>query len=438
MTNVTPKPEKIQIDFTDEAITPLAGSLFVARTAHALGLPGLLRSAVRLKKRDRGADDAEMLLSMIYSMAGGDGAISDVDRIRADEPRRMALGLSTAPASRRLNDYLLRFGAAEVEALEGVCRAVAGKVAPAVAAHMSQTLGYVPLFIDGTAIEVDGMYYEKAGKGYDGSVQYWLHQAYAGPLMASGRLMPGGSGVAGGWETLVAESKALLGGHKVWARCDNAYYRREFVEKVEGNGWDFSISVTSGTYKRPLLEDAESLPDDAWKTISSTEEAAFVYHKPSGWSREYPYVVIRSYYDGRQRLLRPGLTFILTSRDTLPLEEIIRRHRGKCGQENAQKGPLIDLDLHHPPCHRFDSNRAFYLLGQLAQNLLIAIQYGLLPEEARSHGIRTVIRELVRVAGRLVRHGRKWMMKFAKTSLRLDWIARAAGRLERGEAFASG
>ena len=88
--------------------------------------------------------------------------------------------------------------------------------------------------------------------------------------------------------------------------------------------------------------------------------------------------------------------------------------------------------------HRFDSNRAFYLLGQLAQNLLIAIQYGLLPEEARRHGIRTVIRELVRVAGRLVRHGRKWVMKFAKTSLRLGWISHAADRLDSGEAFVAG
>lgn len=438
MTNITPKPGKIEIDFTDEAITPLAGSLFLSRAAEGLGLPEILRSDVRLKKRNRGADDAQMLLSMIYSMAGGDGAISDVERIRADEPRRIALGLSTSPASRRLNDYLLRFGVAQVEALEGVCRAMAGKVSPAVAAHMSQTLGYVPLFIDGTAIEVDGMYYEKAGKGYDGSVQYWLHQAYVGPLMVASRLMPGGSDVAGGWETLVAESKAVLMGHKVWARCDNAYYRREFVREVEANGWDFSISVTSGTYKKPLLEETESLPDDAWEAISSTEDAVFVYHKPSGWSREYPYVVIRSYYDGRQKLLSPRFSFILTSRDDLPLEEIIRRHRGKCGQENAQKGPLTDLDLHHPPCHRFDSNRAFYLLGQMAQNLLIAIQYELLPEEARSHGIRTVIREFVRVAGRLVRHGRKWMMKFAKTSLRLDWIARAANRLESGEAFATG
>lgn len=438
MSNITPKPEKIEIDFTDEAITPLAGSLFLSRSAGGLGLTELLRSAIRLKNRNRGADDAQMLLSMIYSMAGGDGAISDVDRIRADEPRRMALGLSIAPASRRLNDYLLRLGPSHVEALESVCRAVAGKVAPSVAAHMSQTLGYVPLFIDGTAIEVDGMYYEKAGKGYDGSVQYWLHQAYVGPLMASSRLMPGGCDVAGGWETLLSESSALLGGHKVWARCDNAYYCGEFVERIETNGWDFSISVTSGTYKRPLLEDVESLPGDAWETISPTEEAVFVYHKPSGWSREYPYVVIRSYYDGRQKLLTPGLTFILTSRDDLPLEEIIRRHRGKCGQENAQKGPLIDLDLHHPPCHRFDSNRAFYLLGQLAQNLLIAIQYGLLPKEARRHGIRTVIRELVRVAGRLVRHGRKWVMRFAKTSLRLEWIACAADRLDSGEAFAAG
>jgi hypothetical protein len=54
------------------------------------------------------------------------------------------------------------------------------------------------------------------------------------------------------------------------------------------------------------------------------------------------------------------------SRTDLPLRELVRRHREKQGQENAQEGPLIDLDLHHPPCQKLDASRAFYTCGQLA------------------------------------------------------------------------
>jgi hypothetical protein len=130
--------------------------------------------------------------------------------------------------------------------------------------------------------------------------------------------------------------------------------------------------------------------------------------------------------EDKQKLLFPRYTFILVSRDDLPLAEIVSRHRSKQGQENALKGPLIHLDLHHPPCGLFNSNRAFYAAGQIAQTLLVALQMKLLPKEARGHGIRTIIRDLVRVAGKLICHARKWKLLFAKSALRLHWLAHAA------------
>ena len=73
------------------------------------------------------------------------------------------------------------------------------------------------------------------------------------------------------------------------------------------------------------------------------------------------------------------------SRDDLDLEELVRRHRGKQGHENAFKGPLIDMDLHHPPCRKFYANQAFYAWGQLGQLLLRAVQYQLMPTQARKN-----------------------------------------------------
>ena len=94
---------------------------------------------------------------------------------------------------------------------------------------------------------------------------------------------------------------------------------------------------------------------------------------------------------------------VLVSRDDLSLKELVRRHRGKQGQENAFKGPLRDMDLHHPPCRGYRANQAFYALGQIAQVLLRAVQYEALPKSARRHGIRHVMRataHMVRTARR--------------------------------------
>lgn len=428
------KATRMEIEFTDEVLTPLGGSVFLAGVARRLELPRMLSQRMNLKRRQRGASDSEMLLSAIYSLAAGDGALRDVDRLGCDQARIEALDLGQVPGSRRLGEYFTRFDEESVDELQAIARAVATRVAPAVVSHLVQTRGYVPLFLDGTAIEVDGTYMEGVRPGYNHEPQLWLHNAFVGNLWASQRLLPGGVDVTEGWqEQLMWDVAPLLAeGTPVWARMDNAYYRAEVVRYCRRRGWDYSISVTSDTYKKPLRRKLDELGGSGWQWISDdhSEEATVVHHRPDGWECEESYVVVRSYFDGDQRRLTPRHVFILVSRTDLPLRELVRRHREKQGQENAQKGPLIDLDLHHPPCQKLDANRAFYSCGQLAQILLIATQYELLPHSARRHGLRTLIRDLVRTAARLVHHGRKLVLKFAKSAPRLDWLIHAADRLD--------
>jgi hypothetical protein len=430
-------PEKVQIDFTDEKITGSAGGIFLGQVASRMGLPEMLARNLSVKVRDRGASDSEMMLSLIYSLAQGDGALCDVDRLGADESRQLLLGLGQVPGSRRLGEYLSRFGSKSVGCLRGVAQQAAGGVIGDVARHLQEQHGYVPVFVDGTAVEVEGREYEGAFSGYNEEEQYWLHSVFVGPLWVSQVLNPGGEDVAGGWRRQLEETAYLLKDMaiKVWVRVDNAYYRGEVVSFCRAMGWDYSISVTNDTYKKPLWEEVQVLADSDWEWLSDdrTEQAALICHQPAGWEEMESYVVVRSFFDGNQKLLLPRYSFILVSNHDMPLGEMVKRHRGKMGQENAQKGPLIDLDLHHPPCRSFHANQAFYTAGQIAQVLLVAVQYKLLPRKARIHGIRMVIRNLVRTAGRLVRHGRQWTLKFAKSALRLDWLIHAADRLDTSD-----
>ena len=115
----------------------------------------------------------------------------------------------------------------------------------------------------------------------------------------------------------------------------------------------------------------------------------------------------------RQGELLPRMAVILANRDDLPLAEVVRRHRAKQGHENAFKGPLVDMDLHHPPCRGYRANQAFYAYGQMAHLLLRTVQYRLLPKAARRHGIRPLVRHVMRTVARLVRSGRRLSLLFA-------------------------
>lgn len=424
-------PETIEIDFTDDQISSISGSVFVSRLARRFGLKRLLTEAVRLKRRDRGASDADVLQSLVFCLTAGDGHLCDVDRLGSDSVRRTLLGIERVPDSRRVSDYLARFGKRDAESLRSVAITLAGKIIGKVADHAVETLGFVPIFADGTAIEVAGEHFQGARVGYNDEKQYWLHSVFVDKLWVSQRLHGGGVGVAKGAIKQLEETAALLSDSKpIWLRADSAYYQKGVVRFCQDHGWDYSVSVTNNVHKQPLRKEMEGLRPEQWEWINDFEQAAWIVHKPSGWKHWQSYVAVKTWEDIGQQRLFPRHTFILCSDHTLPLAEAVSRHRGKQGQENAQKGPLIDLDLHHPPCRRLNANRAYYTLGQIAQILLVAAQYLLLPEAARKHGLRTLIRDLIRTAGKLVFHARRATLLFAKTTFRLDWLAHAADRLD--------
>jgi len=423
---------RIDIDFTDERLTGRAGYTFLSEQAEQTGLVNLLTSHIKIKKRQRGASDSEMLWSLVASLASGHGHLSDVDALGCDPVAMQLLGLKDVPDSRRLGEYLGRFDSSSVAALLDVVDKLSRQIARDVIDHESNQRGYIPIFMDGSGIEVDGQLFEGAGRGYNGDIQYWLHTVFIGGLWVAGKLHHGGVDVAKGWQEQLEEQVAPLlnPDDAVWLRCDNAYYRKGVVEYCLEQGWDYSISLTNNRNKAPVLECLEDLPESAWEDIGGGESATWSSHTPAGWPSRQTYVVIRKHYDGVQQELIPMYTVILVSRDDLPLKELVKRHRGKQGQENALKGPLIEMGLHHPPMRSFHGNQAFYLCGQLAQLLLRAVQFRLLPTSARKHGIRPLIRYLMCTVARLISTGRCWRICFAKNAFRLDWLWFAAVRRE--------
>jgi hypothetical protein len=135
-------PSKIEIDFTDERITASGGSVFLSSMAERLGLHAEIGRAIKLKQRARGASDEEMLLSLIYSLAQGDGAILDVDRLGQDTTQSELLGLKKVPNHRRLGEYLGRFDEQACERFLSVARLQASKIIGFVMQHEQQTKGY--------------------------------------------------------------------------------------------------------------------------------------------------------------------------------------------------------------------------------------------------------------------------------------------------------
>ncbi len=50
------------------------------------------------------------------------------------------------------------------------------------------------------------------------------------------------------------------------------------------------------------------------------------------------------------------------------------------------------------------------------------MQFAALPKRARKHGIRPVIRYVMRTVANMIRTGRRLYVHFAKTNFRLHWL----------------
>ena len=358
-------------EFTDLDLTAFGGASILAQTAKRLGLFELLGEAVSVKVRNRGASDAQTLWAIIASLARGQGSLSDLDALRADGVGSALLGLRHVPDARCAGEWLARLKAVDVKGLWRAAVEFASRVAPAVIDHEVGTKGHAPLFIDATGSEVDGRLFQRARKDHDGNRGCWLHATFLGGLWSAGQLQPGGGRVTLNWRRLLEWTAGMLpAGTPVWLRADNAYCKGDLVRLCAERGWDHSISLTNDLWRRPVLERLEGLPDSAWTDIGVEEEAAFAAHRPRESGREQHCVVVRRRTESGQPLLVPQHTVILVSRNDLPLKELVLRHRAKQGQENAFKGPLTDLGLHHPPCRSYRANQAFHALGHIAQALL--------------------------------------------------------------------
>jgi len=73
MPRIQVSPARIDIDFTDEKLTSHGGWVFLGRLFKPLELGKRLGEAICLKRRRRGASDAQVLLSLEASQAPGAG-----------------------------------------------------------------------------------------------------------------------------------------------------------------------------------------------------------------------------------------------------------------------------------------------------------------------------------------------------------------------------
>ena len=107
---------------------------------------------------------------------------------------------------------------------------------------------------------------------------------------------------------------------------------------------------------------------------------------------------------------------IATNRDELAPEEVVWFHNRRGQVENLIKELKIGFGMEQMSSGDFAANSLWFSIGVLAYNLTQAQKLLFLDPDWRPRMIGTLRWQLIGVAGRLVRHGRRWVLRLAASA----------------------
>ena len=90
---------------------------------------------------------------------------------------------------------------------------------------------------------------------------------------------------------------------------------------------------------------------------------------------------------------------------------MIWKHNERGNGENGHKELKIGYGMEQMPCGDSKANAMYFAIGVLTYNLGVLLKHKVLPQEYNRSKVATLRWKIYRLAGKLVRHGRQWILK---------------------------
>ncbi len=423
MPAIRKRETRLKLQFVTNADQSIyAGLVAVEAMARRFGLWDKIRRLGCLdprKDKKRGYGPEVIVGQLIYALCSGGGCLSDSEALNDDPLARELFGVGKFADQSQVGEWLREQSAQSVTALRELLRQfvvwVWQQAQPGRLLHCGQR----EVFFDDTQLEVYGKHFEGAALNYNNEVALSWQTLWVGPLLCDSHV---GSpkDVSDQLLPMLERNRQLWQGVAAHFYADSGSSAGHYLDAIAGQGWHYTVSYNKWT--GPLERTAQSLPELAWKQ-SGAAHHAFLRHQPEGRKAPQRFAVSR-----RREGLFDTYGFIACDEGQTDAARVGERHHLKGEKEQLFSEVLNGLDLHRPPCSALRANQIYYLVAALAYDLMVAIKLLDLNDDCQGWRIKTLMKKLVMLPGRLSQRSRQWVVKVLVAGAWLTWWQRWAQR----------
>jgi hypothetical protein len=407
-----------KIEKTSEELTAHAGLALLAEYNHGLGLRELVDRHLPGPGSNRGYQASAFVDSLVLMLQGGGRRLEDVRELRQEVPLLKLVNREAIPDPDTIGDWLRRMGdpknnQAGLHGLGHVRDAMNHRIL-----RRDKAEGYT-LDVDAMQVEgekADAHFTYKGDKGYMPMLGFLFEPA----ICLLDEFREGNESPAAGHVAFYRQCKARMppGKRIARARADSASYQSDLINEFEEDKVLWTITADQDAAVQELIR---TMPEEAWKEPEQGcgYELAEAVHTMNKTKASFRLVIKRGPRKQQDLFAAAGGKYHhYAVASNWPEEEkdaqaVLTWHNQRGQAEKFNKELKYGFGQNQMPCGESYANAVYFRLGVIAYNLFIGSKRLSSIETWARHTMATFRWKLVQIAGRVVHHAGRVILKLA-------------------------
>ncbi len=409
------------VEGTKESLTSNAGTILFGEYLKAIKVDQLSNTYLSLPQSNRGYMPFEHIQPLLLMLHSGGRVLDDLRNIHADKAIKETLKIKRMPISESVGKWISRHGLLGVYGIESMNRTLLQR-------ELKNINEPLVLDIDASVIfsqKSTAVTTYKMQSGYTPMVGHINGGFVIHSEFRSGNITPADNNL-----TFVKRCEEQLPSNRVltYLRADSASYQAKLFNYCEEHAITYTIgaNLDSSVYANITeIKEWELLQTKEGTAHHLKEEVAEFVHTMQHTNHAFRMIVVKKSVtpmlpalwemlsdEEKLSLVKEHYHVIATNADeSMSTKELVHfyRKRGDTS-ENKIKELKNGFNLSYLPSSNFISNAFYFQIGVLAYNLFILFKQ-MLQASWQKHTVATIRYKFYRLAGKVVKHSRKIILK---------------------------